>query len=403
MAAVESKGMRLLGRNDLGGHGNCGEGTALLEHGGQRYLYLAHEQGPANFSVLDVTDPREPELLTQTTLPHGDVRSNSLAIGDGLLVVAYQVARPGLKPAGIEIFDLSQPAQPRPVGFLDLSGPRSRGTHWVGYTGGRYAFLSTGTADSRPTSLLDDQFPVIVDLSEPGRAEAGRWWLPGTQEQDGHAPPVRHQMFDSGFRAHNINTCPERPDRAYVGYLDAGAIILDITDVAAPRLVSRLDYHPPMPGFTHTVLPLPGRNLLAISDETTRDHAADYPKLVWVADASHEEAPLIISSAPLPPVSEFAGRGGRFGAHNLHENEPFAWSWRSEDIVFGSFFNGGVRAYDIRDPFRPREVGAFVPPAPPGSRAGAVQINDVYVAADGIVYAVDRGGGGLFILQFDGS
>ena len=51
----------------------------------------------------------------------------------------------------------------------------------------------------------------------------------------------------------------------------------------------------------------------------------------------------------------------------------------------------------------PGRSAAFVPPAPPGSRAGAVQINDVYVAADGIVYAVDRGGGGLFILQFDGS
>ncbi len=375
MPAEESNGMRLLGQHDLGGRGNCGEGTALLEHGGRRYLYLAHEQGPANFSVLDVTDPAAPELLTQTTLPHGDVRSNSLALGDGLLVVAYQVARPGLGPAGIEIFDLSQAAQPRPVGFLDLSGPRSRGTHWVGYTGGRYAYLSTGTADSRPTSPLDDQFPVIVDLAEPARpAEAGRWWL-----------------------------YPERPDRAYVGYLDAGAIILDIADVSAPRLVSRLDYHPPMPGFTHTVLPLLGRNLLVISDETTRDHAADYPKLVWVADASHEETPLIISSAPMPPVAEFAGRGGRFGAHNLHENEPFGWSWRSEDIVFGSFFNAGVRAYDIQDPFQPKEVGAFVPPAPANSRVGAIQINDVYVAADGVVYAVDRSGGGLYILQFEGS
>jgi len=396
--------MRLLGRHGLDGHGNCGEGTALLEHGGRRYLYLAHEQGPVNFSVLDVTDPRAPRLLTQAMLPHGDVRSNSLAVADGLLVVAYQVRQPGLRPAGLEVFDLSRPGEPRPVGFLDLSGPRSRGTHWVGYTGGRYAYLATGTADSRPTHPLDDQFPVIVDLGEPSRpAEAGRWWLPGTQEGDGQSPPVRHQVFDSGFRAHNVNTDPRRPDRAYVGYLDAGAIILDIADVGSPRLVSRLDYHPPMPGFTHTVLPLPGRNLLAISDETTHDHAADYPKLLWLADASYEEAPLIISSAPMPPVAEFARRGGRFGAHNLHENEPFPWSWRREDIVFGSFFNAGVRAYDIRNPFQPREVAAFVPPAPKGSPIGAIQINDVYVTADGIVYAADRSGGGLYVLQFEGA
>ena len=105
----------------------------------------------------------------------------------------------------------------------------------------------------------------------------------------------------------------------------------------------------------------------------------------------------------MPPVAEFARRGGRFGAHNLHENEPFGWSWRSEDIVFGSFFNGGVRAFDIRDPFRPVQVAAFVPPAPDGSPVGAIQINDVYVTADAIVYAVDRSGGGLYILQFEGT
>jgi len=85
---VECQGMRLLSQHDLAGRGNCGEGTALLEQGGRRYLYLAHEQGPVNYSVLDVTDPTAPGLLTQTTLPHGDVRSNSLAVADGLLVVA---------------------------------------------------------------------------------------------------------------------------------------------------------------------------------------------------------------------------------------------------------------------------------------------------------------------------
>ncbi len=394
--------MRLLGQHDLDGHGNCGEGIALLEAGGRRYLYLAHESGPANFSVLDVTDPTAPRLLTQTSLPHGGVRSNSLAVADDLLLVAYQVSTPGQQPAGIEVYDLGNPAEPRPIAVLDLSGPQSRGTHWVGFTGGRYAYLSTGTPDSRPTHALDDQFAVIVDLTRPDRpAEAGRWWLPGTQLDDGAPPPVRHRVFDAGFRTHNINVYPQRPDRAYVGYLDGGAIILDIADAGSPRMVSRLDYHPPMPGFTHTVLPLFSKNLLAISDESVHDHAADFPKLLWFADASHETAPLIISSAPLPPVAEFAARGGRFGAHNLHENEPFTWSWQSEDIVFGSFFNAGVRAYDVRNPFQPVQVAAFVPPAPPRSPAGAAQINDVYVTSDGIVYAVDRCGGGLYLLQFE--
>ena len=231
--AAECSGMRFLGHHGLGGNGNCGEGTALLERGGRRYLYLAHENGPANFSVLDVTDPRVPELLAQTSLPHGDVRSNSLAVGDDLMVVAYQVNRPGQQPAGIEVFDLGRPAEPRSIGFLDLSGPHSRGTHWVGFTGGRYAYLSTGTPDSLPTHRLDDQFPVIVDLARPDRpGQAGRWWLPGTQQGDGSPPPERHQAFDAGFRAHNINTYAQRPDRAYVGYLDDGGIILDIGDVS---------------------------------------------------------------------------------------------------------------------------------------------------------------------------
>jgi len=87
--------MRFLGQDDLAGRGNCGEGIALLERGGRRYLYIAHERGPANFSVLDVTDPTAPRLLTQTTLPHGSVRSNSLAVSGEVMVVAYQVDRPG--------------------------------------------------------------------------------------------------------------------------------------------------------------------------------------------------------------------------------------------------------------------------------------------------------------------
>ena len=46
----------------------------------------------------------------------------------------------------------------------------------------------------------------------------------------------------------NINVYPQRPDRAYAAYIDGGIIILDIADKAYPKMISRLDYHPPLPG-----------------------------------------------------------------------------------------------------------------------------------------------------------
>lgn len=401
MATTEASNMRLLAHHDLDGNGFCGEGTALLRRGGRSYLYIANERGPVNFHVVDVTDPAEPKLVAQTKLPHDKVRSNSLAVGGDLLLVAYQVSETGLSPAGIEVFDLCDPVEPRSIGFLDLSGPTSRGTHWVGFWGDRYAYLATGTADSRPTHPRDDQFLVIVDMAQPSSPkEAGRWWLPGTQQGDQVAPPCRHTKFDHGFRPHNINVYPQRPDRAYVGYIDAGIIILDIGDKSRPSLVSQLDYHPPTPGMTHTVLPLFERDLLAVTDESTKPNAADYPKLLWFADVSDEESPMLISSAPMPSIEDHASRGGRFGAHNLHENEPFEWSWQSQDVVIGTFFNGGVRAFDVRNPYQPVEAGHFVPEAPPNSTAGVIQMNDLYVDSAGVIYAVDRNGGGLYVIEF---
>ena len=189
------------------------------------------------------------------------------------------------------------------------------------------------------------------------------------------------------------------PARAFVGYLDGGLVILDIADPARPRQVSRLDYHPPLPGFTHTVLPLPGRGLAVVTDEAILDRCEDHPKKLWIMDVSHETNPVPLSTAPMPPASEFCDRGGRFGAHNVHENDPVPTSWRSEETVVGAFFNAGVRAFDVRDPFQPRELGFFVPPPPPGSPAGAVQINDVYVDERGVIYAVDRHTGGLYITE----
>ena len=401
MKAPTARNMRLLAQHPLDGFGNCGEGMAIqLTRDKRRVLWIAHESAPKNVTAVDVTNPRKPAVLVQTALPHERMRSNSLDLVGDLLVVAYQTQAPGLTPAGFEIFDVADPTKPRSIAFFDASGPASRGVHHLWFVDGEYVHMAAGAGDFTPRNRRDDQFYRIVDVRQPTRpAEVGRWWLPGTRDGDAEPPPPRHPAFDSGYRAHNTNVYPKRPDRAWVGYLDGGAIILDIADKAHPRMVARWDYQPPFPGFCHTLLPLLDRGLLVVSDESVADGAKDWPKLVWILDVRDETKPVPISTCPLPPVKTFAKRGGRFGAHNLHENRPAPGTWISEKVIVGTFFNGGVRAFDVSDPFRPTEVAWAVPPAPRKSRAKAIQLNDVFVDERQIVYTVDRMIGGLYIYE----
>ena len=392
--------MRLLAHHPLDGFGNVGEGMAIqTTRDRRRVLWLAHESAPKNITAVDVTNPKKPSVIVQTALPHNKMRSNSLDLVGDLLVVAYQTREPGMTPAGFEIFDVGDPAKPRSVTFFDASGPKSRGVHHLWWVDGEFVHMASGAADFMPRNQKDDQCYRIVDVRQPSRPrEVGRWWLPGTRDGDAEPPLPRHPTIDTGYRAHNTNVYPQRPDRAYVGYIDGGALVLDIADKAHPRLLGRWDYHPPFPGFCHTVVPLFGRNLLVVSDESVRQAAQDWPKLVWIVDARREDKLVPIATCPLPPVSKFAGRGGRFGAHNLHENRP--GHWISEDVVVGTFFNGGVRAFDVRDPFQPKEIAAFVPPALRKSPVKAAQINDVLIDERQILYTVDRVIGGLYILDF---
>jgi hypothetical protein len=397
-----SLNMRLLSHHDLAGFGGIGEGMAVqLARDGRRILWLAHESAPKNFTGVDVSDPRAPRVVIQTELPHPKMRSNSLDIVGDTMAVAYQTQQPGLTPAGFELFDIAVPERPERIAYFDASGPHSRGVHALWFVDGEFVHMASGAADFQPRHRNDDQFYRIIDVRNPAKpVEAGRWWLPGTREGDSAPPPQRlDPKFAAGFRAHNTNVFPQRPDRAYVGYIDGGAVILDIADKAHPKLVGCWRNSPPFNGFTHTVLPLFERNLIVVSDECIKEDGFDWPKLVWVLDGRAEANPVPISTLPAPPHGTFAHRGGRFGAHNLHENRPGPTSWRSEQIVIGTFFNAGVRAYDVGNPYQPQEVAYFVPPAPPLSRAGAIQLNDVYVDERRIVYAVDRVIGGLYILE----
>ncbi|MEO8143533.1 MAG: hypothetical protein ABI654_04905 [Betaproteobacteria bacterium] len=404
MADALSFNMRLLAHHELQGFGGIGEGMGMqLARDGRRILWLAHESAPKNFTGVDVSDPRAPRVVVQTELPHASMRSNSLDVVGDTLAVAYQTSQRGLKPAGFDLFDIATPEKPKLISHFDCSGPHSRGVHVLWFVDGETVHMSSGAPDFQPRNPLDDQFYRIVDVRNPSKpAEMGRWWLPGTREGDAAPPPPRlERKFDSGFRAHNTNVFPARPDRAYVGYIDGGALILDISDKARPSVVAHWHHSPPYHGFTHTVLPLIGRDLLIVTDECVQDGGADWPKLVWVLDARVETNPVTISTLPAPPYQEFVRRGGRFGAHNLHENLPVPGSWSSEQFVIGTFFNAGVRVYDVLNPYQPKEVAHFVPATPKGARTGAVQLNDVYVDDRRIVYTVDRHIGGLYVLEMN--
>lgn len=394
--------MKLLAHHELAGYGGLGEGMGLqITRDGRRILWLAHESAPKNFSGVDVTDPRAPRLIVQTDLPHMKLRSNSLDVCGDVLAVAYQTSVKGLKPAGMDLFDVSVPEAPRLLSHFDCSGPDSRGVHAVWFVDGRCVHMAAGAADFHPRHPLDDQCYRIVDVQDPTRPfEVGRWWYPGTREGDAAPPPVRLPApHDMGFRAHNTNVFPQRPDRAYVGYIDGGAFVLDISTPSDIRVVSAWNPSPPFNGFTHTVLPLFDRGLWVVSDECVQDAGIDWPKLVWMIDARNEANPVPIGTFPAPPFEAFAKRGGRFGAHNLHENLPVPSSFQSDTLIIGTFFNAGVRVYDTTDPYRVEEVAYFVPGAPRLSPAGAIQLNDVYVDERRIVYTVDRFTGGLYVLE----
>ncbi len=404
MTVRMARDLKLLAQHDAGGAPNMGEGMAMkVTPDGRRIMYIAHEHPPMIFSIFDVTEPSAPKLLWQLRAPHANVRGNSLALRGDTLLVAYQCYKFGMKPAGFQVYDVSNPVEPREVSFFDVSGPHSEGVHFISFMDGRYAHITTGAADFEPNHHKDHQFYMIVDLANPSKPmEVGRWWMPGQRKGDNAALPPRHpEPFDFAYRPHHTLCYPERPDRAYIGYIDGGIVILDIADKANPRQLCRLDYHPPFPGFTHTVLPLFERDLLVVTDEATGDKGIDWPKRIWMVDIRDETNPVMIASMPTPDGFEDLHRiGGRIGAHNIHENEPEPGSAKLVNTVVATWFSAGLRVYDIADPFRPEEIAAFLPVTPTGQRGS--RISDVFVDDRGIIYAGDRARGGLYVLEYKG-
>src|SRR5215470_14153304 len=113
----------------------------------------------------------------------------------------------------------------------------------------------------------------------------------------------------------------------------------------------------------------------------------------------------------LEESGEFCDVGGRFGPHSTQEEfgPPFY-----QKIVLVAYFNAGLRVVDIRDPFRPKEVGFYIPDttantdvrcvdnSSPGTCKVAIQTNNVATDDRGFIYIVDRADTGLHVLRLTG-
>jgi hypothetical protein len=370
----EARGLRGIGHHALDGFG---DGMQVQKDGDA--LYVGHfGVSGAGTSILDASDPTDLRLVRQWKAPHG-THTHKVQVADGLLLVNHERFRGGDPwSAGMAVHDLTDPFAPRQVGWFDSTG---LGVHRIVWMGGDHAYVS-----ATPEGF-DDRIWVVVDLTDPtDPRETGRWWWPGQHVAAGEEP-----SWPEGrrFAAHHALV---DGDTAYLGYGDAGLVVLDISDRAKPTRLANLQWSPG--GDTHTCLPLPGRDLLVVTDETVDSSTEEH--LVRVVDVSDPTDPRVVSVCP-PPAGDYATRGLRFGPHNTHENRP--GSYRSAELVFVTYFNAGLRVYDVADAEHPVEVAHWLPVVPPGQVA--VQMNDVWVGEDLDVYVTDRVNGGVYVVRPD--
>ncbi len=365
-----------------------------LPGGGQvvvdrQHAYVGHMAAPYGTSIVDVADPTRPRLVAQVRVPE-DIHSHKVRVlGDFMLVNYERVPRPARTGApaesprppvvGLKIFDIADRTRPREVAFFPTY---ARGVHRFDLQG-THAFVSTEWEGFRSNIL------AILDLGNPHRPSlVGRWWLPGQHASAGEPSP--------GPGGHYwVHLALARGDRAYAACGRAGAVIVDVSDPGRPVSVGAASWNPPYTSPTHTFLPIPhrirNRRFAVVTDEdVTDDVLEDPPAFMWVLDITDDARPVPVATYHVDPAG-LAVPGRRFGAHQPWEHV------REDNIVFLAWFSGGVRAVDVSEPYAPREVGYYVPPAPDGQ--SVPQTNDVFVDERGLVFAIDRYRG-LSVLEF---
>lgn len=394
---AELSGFEVVGYHDL--DGDPAFKLALQEAGGRWLLYLTHFWR-SGWSVLDVTDPTRPELVHRMDGPD-ETWTYQVQVADGIMVTALERPSPGwgfdatrTEKVGVYIWDVAtDPVRPILLAHHDTGG---RGTHRNHWAGGRYAYLAC-QPDGYVGNIL-----VVLDLEDPAAPrEAGRWWWPGQWVAGGETPEHEFYLHGPAYVA---------GDLAYLPYGRAGMVILDLADPTRPELLSRLSFGDFGSNLgCHSAVPYaPG--IVVANNEAIAELADEPLNYAVTVDVRDPAAPRILGWVEHPRPSAGLGlasyrtKGGRFGPHNQHHPQGLACLSDDPTTLYLTWFNAGLRAYDLSDPAEPRETAHFVP-ADPTVRRGpkpetalVAQTEDVLVDARGYVYCSDKNLG-VFVLR----
>lgn len=401
---------------------------SIKEQDGRWYLFAAHIFH-SGLTVLDVTDPKNPRPLT--FIPE-DPNSFTLQVDLSGDIMITSLEKNFLDPTtqgkpfseGVQIWNIKNPENPKRLGHFKTGGT---GTHRNFYAGGQYMHLAAGMPG------YNGNIYVIVDISDPANpVEAGRWWVKGQHEAGGEklglgadSDPINHHhdhnmlTMDHGLCGTDADISLHGPpyiigNKAYLSYGSAGLIILDISDVKNPKQLGNLDFSPPFNSKfgVHGVLPYQNEQLaFANSESVTYDkgplhHAS-------IIDISNPQKPILLGllPEPVPPENstykDFFEKGGWRGPHNINHLQHNPDVEKFGNLLYITYFNAGLRAFDISNPRLPQEVGYFMAPEP-SKRIGylphgklVLQAEDVLVDRRGYAY-ISHKNQGIWIVKYTG-
>lgn len=434
--AVEQQNVSLAGYTDL--NDRPAFKIAMQQVDDRWYVYLGHfwHQG---WSIVDVTDPEDPELVNFVE-GSANTTTKQIQVADGKMITGLErpstsgpAAGESTNPSdpyetGAYIWDVeAYPTNPELLGHYETGG---RGTHRNFYNGGDYAFMCVSPEGFEPTMEDSTVKPAknyhlrILDISDPtDPTEVSTFMWPGQDNvEDTPQEDLKNRYFHGPAYAMG--------DRAYLSYGRVGAVTLDISDIENPEMLSHLDFGDGIGGFngTHSFITIPGTDLAAVNSEaihegrpTSREEGdpLGYTFLIDISEetephfvSTEHHGPRVISSMPVPipedhvEYEDYYDKPGRFGPHNQHHPRGEDCRFQSDEYLVMTYFNAGIRIYDISNPAIPEETGYFVPEDPterfgprPSNELGT-QVEDVAVDSRGYIYCTDPNRG-LMILESD--